>query len=161
MTMPFTSPTGYGLGRGGWVTSAFEPGDDPPVDILCDWIEESYRAVAPKKLVAELDSRGRVRLTHPEPFVSTLATAECTDADTNAGERRRSAAAARRMATNQSKRASTNSSGSKGTRSPMASPRPTSLTGMPSPGLDREDDATLGRAVQLGEHHPGDVGGLA
>jgi hypothetical protein len=57
MTMPFTSPTGYGLGRGGWVTSAFEPSDDPPVDILCDWIEESYRAVAPKKLVAELDGR--------------------------------------------------------------------------------------------------------
>jgi predicted DNA-binding protein (MmcQ/YjbR family) len=57
LTMPFTSPTGYGLGRGGWVTSAFEPGDDPPVDILCDWIEESYRAVAPKKLVAELDAR--------------------------------------------------------------------------------------------------------
>ena len=57
MTMPFTSPTGYGLGRGGWVTSAFEPGDDPPVDILCDWIEESYRAIAPKKLVAELESR--------------------------------------------------------------------------------------------------------
>ena len=44
-------------GRGGWVTSAFEPNDDPPVDILCDWIEESYRAVAPKKLVAELDRR--------------------------------------------------------------------------------------------------------
>ena len=27
------------------------------VDILCDWIEESYRAIAPKKLVAELDGR--------------------------------------------------------------------------------------------------------
>jgi len=57
MTMAFTSPTGYGLGRGGWVTSAFEAKDNPPVDILCDWIEESYRAVAPKKLVAELDGR--------------------------------------------------------------------------------------------------------
>ena len=60
MTMPFTRPTGYGLGRGGWVTSAFDAGQDPPVDILCDWIEESYRAVAPKKLVAELDRRGEV-----------------------------------------------------------------------------------------------------
>jgi predicted DNA-binding protein (MmcQ/YjbR family) len=55
LTMPFTQPTGYGLGRGGWVTSAFDDGDDPPVDILCDWIEESYRAIAPKKLVAQLD----------------------------------------------------------------------------------------------------------
>ena len=53
--MAFTSPTGYGLGRGGWVTSAFDADEDPPVDILCDWIEESYRAVAPKRLVAELD----------------------------------------------------------------------------------------------------------
>jgi predicted DNA-binding protein (MmcQ/YjbR family) len=58
LSMPFTSPTGYGLGRGGWVTAAFEPGDDPPVDILCDWIEESYRTIAPKKLVAQLDESG-------------------------------------------------------------------------------------------------------
>lgn len=57
MTMAFTNPTGYGLGRGGWVTSSFDAKDSPPVDILCDWIEESYRAVAPKKLVAELDER--------------------------------------------------------------------------------------------------------
>jgi predicted DNA-binding protein (MmcQ/YjbR family) len=58
LTMPFTSSTGYGLGRGGWVTSAFSDHDDPPVDILCDWIEESYRAIAPKKLVAQLDDSG-------------------------------------------------------------------------------------------------------
>jgi predicted DNA-binding protein (MmcQ/YjbR family) len=57
LTMPFTSPTGYSLGRAGWVTARFEPGDTVPFDILCDWIEESYRTVAPKKLVAELDQR--------------------------------------------------------------------------------------------------------
>jgi predicted DNA-binding protein (MmcQ/YjbR family) len=57
LTMPFTKPTGYGLGRGGWVTAIFEDGDHPPTEILCDWIEESYRAIAPKKLVAELDQR--------------------------------------------------------------------------------------------------------
>jgi hypothetical protein len=28
---------------------------DWPVDMLLDWIEESYRAVAPKKLVRALD----------------------------------------------------------------------------------------------------------
>jgi hypothetical protein len=27
------------------------------VDILTDWVEESYRTVAPKRLVAELDAR--------------------------------------------------------------------------------------------------------
>jgi hypothetical protein len=26
-------------------------------ELLCDWIEESYRIVAPKRLVAELDAR--------------------------------------------------------------------------------------------------------
>jgi predicted DNA-binding protein (MmcQ/YjbR family) len=57
LTMPFTSPTGYSLGRAGWVTARFEPGDSVPFDILCDWLEESYRTVAPKKLVAELDRR--------------------------------------------------------------------------------------------------------
>jgi len=27
----------------------------PPLDVLCDWVEESYRIVAPKKLSAQLD----------------------------------------------------------------------------------------------------------
>ncbi len=55
LSMPFTEPTGYGLGRAGWVSASFAAGDEAPVDILCDWIEESYRAIAPKKLIAELD----------------------------------------------------------------------------------------------------------
>lgn len=46
----FTEPTGYGLGASGWVTASFGPKDKPPVDLLKGWIEESYRAVAPKKL---------------------------------------------------------------------------------------------------------------
>lgn len=51
---PFATPTGYGLGKSGWVTARFEPGQRPPVELLRDWIDESYRAVAPKKLVAGL-----------------------------------------------------------------------------------------------------------
>jgi predicted DNA-binding protein (MmcQ/YjbR family) len=58
MELPFARPTGYGLGRAGWVTATFEPPARPPVGLLAAWIEESYRAVAPKSLVAELD-RGR------------------------------------------------------------------------------------------------------
>lgn len=27
------------------------------LELLCDWIEESYRIVAPKRLAAELDQR--------------------------------------------------------------------------------------------------------
>jgi predicted DNA-binding protein (MmcQ/YjbR family) len=45
----FTKPTGYGLGKAGWVSASFGPGDAPPLDILEAWIAESYRAVAPKK----------------------------------------------------------------------------------------------------------------
>jgi len=48
---PFTQPTGYGLSRSGWVTASFAPADAPPFDVLEYWIAESYRAVAPKKLV--------------------------------------------------------------------------------------------------------------
>ena len=30
----------------------------PETQVLLDWVEESYRAVAPKKLVARLDATG-------------------------------------------------------------------------------------------------------
>jgi len=47
-------PTSYGLGRHGWVSV---PIADTPLDLLQDWIEESYRTIATKRLVAELDAR--------------------------------------------------------------------------------------------------------
>jgi predicted DNA-binding protein (MmcQ/YjbR family) len=50
-------PTSYGLGRHGWCSIPVGT-DDAPVDLLLDWIEESYRTIATKKLVAELDARG-------------------------------------------------------------------------------------------------------
>src|SRR5690242_19925218 len=53
----FAQPTGYGLGKSGWVSMKFDPADKPPVDLLKRCILESYRAVAPKKLVAELEAR--------------------------------------------------------------------------------------------------------
>jgi predicted DNA-binding protein (MmcQ/YjbR family) len=48
---PFTKPTAYGLGKSGWVSAEFRKGDDIPLDVLEAWIDESYRAIAPKKLV--------------------------------------------------------------------------------------------------------------
>lgn len=55
--VPGAAPTGYGLGRAGWVTVPL--GDEsPPVEVLTDWVEESYRRVAPKRLVAQLDVAG-------------------------------------------------------------------------------------------------------
>jgi predicted DNA-binding protein (MmcQ/YjbR family) len=49
-------PTRYGLGSSGWVTVPLRaPG--VTLDLLHDWVEESYRIVAPKRLVAALDAR--------------------------------------------------------------------------------------------------------
>lgn len=49
-------PTGYGLGRGGWVTVPLGKGS-PPIAVLTDWVEESYRLVAPKRISIALDER--------------------------------------------------------------------------------------------------------
>ena len=52
--LPFAEPTGYGLGKSGWVTARFEKVSEVPLDLLKSWIDESYRAIAPKKLVKSL-----------------------------------------------------------------------------------------------------------
>jgi predicted DNA-binding protein (MmcQ/YjbR family) len=55
LTLPGVEPTGYGLGKAGWVSAQYPPGKDP-VDMLLDWIRESYCAVAPKQLAAQVGS---------------------------------------------------------------------------------------------------------
>ena len=64
LDLPFTKPTGYGLGKAGWVTV---PVPGLPAATLRDWVEESYRVVAPKRLVAELDARGGRRSPNEPP----------------------------------------------------------------------------------------------
>jgi predicted DNA-binding protein (MmcQ/YjbR family) len=54
LSVPGAAPTGYGLGRAGWVTVPFRD-TTPPLAVLKDWVEESYRVVAPKRLVDQLD----------------------------------------------------------------------------------------------------------
>lgn len=54
--IPDAKPTGYGLGKAGWVTIPLD-GELPPMEILREWVEESYRAVATKKRAKELDER--------------------------------------------------------------------------------------------------------
>ncbi|MGZ4690465.1 MAG: MmcQ/YjbR family DNA-binding protein [Acidimicrobiia bacterium] len=49
-------PSGYGLGKAGWVNVPLK-GRSPSVGVLQDWVEESYRRIAPKTLVRELDDR--------------------------------------------------------------------------------------------------------
>jgi predicted DNA-binding protein (MmcQ/YjbR family) len=46
------TPTEYGLGRSGWVTFSFAPKAKVPLAKLADYLDESWRAVAPKKLSA-------------------------------------------------------------------------------------------------------------
>jgi predicted DNA-binding protein (MmcQ/YjbR family) len=60
LSLPFAEPSGYGLGKSGWVTLRFLPDDQLPLDMLQRWILESYRAIAPKKLVARLTASATV-----------------------------------------------------------------------------------------------------
>jgi len=57
LTSPGAEPAGYGLGKAGWVRVPLAEKGSPAADLLCDWVEESYRAIAPKRLIAELDAR--------------------------------------------------------------------------------------------------------
>jgi predicted DNA-binding protein (MmcQ/YjbR family) len=56
--LPYAQPTGYGLGKSGWVTLTPSPDQTPPLERLKDWIDESYRAQAPKSLVKQLQVKG-------------------------------------------------------------------------------------------------------
>lgn len=55
LSVPGASPTSYGLGRHGWCSVPVGT-DDAPVDLLLEWVEESYRTIAPKSLVKQLDA---------------------------------------------------------------------------------------------------------
>ena len=50
--MPFVTPTGYGLGKSGWVTASWPEDVADPMALFRSWIDESYRAQAPRKLAA-------------------------------------------------------------------------------------------------------------
>jgi predicted DNA-binding protein (MmcQ/YjbR family) len=55
LDLPYAKPTGYGMGKSGWVSLSPGPDDDlPPMDKLKSWLDESYRAQAPKSLIKQL-----------------------------------------------------------------------------------------------------------
>jgi hypothetical protein len=56
LLLPFVEPTAYGLGESGWVTARFSEEELPPLDTLKAWVDESYRAQAPKRLIARIPS---------------------------------------------------------------------------------------------------------
>ena len=65
MAIPGTEPTGYGLGKSGWVTFEPAPEEMPSLETLKSWIDESYCAQAPKKLAAQIpfDAAPKTRST--------------------------------------------------------------------------------------------------
>lgn len=54
LQLAFAKPTGYGLGKSGWVTFEPTPSEIPSLDQLKSWLDESYRAQAPKRLAAQI-----------------------------------------------------------------------------------------------------------
>lgn len=49
-------PKRYSVGKGGWAMLRMAPADPPALDDLEAWIIESFRLLAPKKIVAQLDA---------------------------------------------------------------------------------------------------------
>lgn len=54
LLLPFCQPAGYGLGKSGWV-AASPTLEQIDVEMFKEWIDESYRAQAPKSLVKQID----------------------------------------------------------------------------------------------------------
>ncbi|MBD0419217.1 MmcQ/YjbR family DNA-binding protein [Streptomyces sp. TRM S81-3] len=57
LSCPGAERAAYGLGRSGWVSIPLGEQGAPGAELLCEWVEESYRAIAPRRLAAELDAR--------------------------------------------------------------------------------------------------------
>src|SRR5215212_2272403 len=56
LALPFAKPTEYGLGKSGWVTVRLDKATKALTEQCMLWIDESYRAVAPKRVLATLDA---------------------------------------------------------------------------------------------------------
>lgn len=56
LDLPGAEPTHYGLGKHSWVTLNLESEDLPDGELLKAYIDESYRAIAPKTLVRQLEA---------------------------------------------------------------------------------------------------------
>lgn len=56
LSLPYTKPTGYGLGKSGWVSFHTTVDTALEMPLVKEWIVESYRAIAPKKLALQVPS---------------------------------------------------------------------------------------------------------
>src|SRR3954468_10633172 len=51
LALPGSKPTHYGMGAKGWVT--LRPTAETSIDVLLSFINESYRSIAPKRVLAK------------------------------------------------------------------------------------------------------------
>ena len=51
--LPYVTPAEYGMAKWGWIAADFPKGKFP-ADLVRQWIDESYRHTAPKKLLTKL-----------------------------------------------------------------------------------------------------------
>ncbi|HZZ35684.1 MAG TPA: MmcQ/YjbR family DNA-binding protein [Caulobacteraceae bacterium] len=56
LTLPYVHKAGHGLWKAGWVQADQRSGEAFDLPTLKGWIDQSYRAVAPKKLVMQLSA---------------------------------------------------------------------------------------------------------
>ena len=54
LMMEHVKKMGYNLGKSGWIHASFPASAPVPIDLIEDWIDESYRAIAPKKLIVQI-----------------------------------------------------------------------------------------------------------
>lgn len=50
-------PTSHGLGKAGWITLRASHGESIDAAMLHQWMEESFRLIAPKRLVKDWETR--------------------------------------------------------------------------------------------------------
>ena len=55
------TPMEYGMAAHGWVTLRFAPKTKAPLTVLLDWLDESWRAAAPKKLSGTFAPRSHAK----------------------------------------------------------------------------------------------------
>lgn len=55
MSLPGASAMSYGMGEDGWTNIPIPGLDDSTIETLHGYIEESFRAIAPKALIEQLD----------------------------------------------------------------------------------------------------------
>jgi predicted DNA-binding protein (MmcQ/YjbR family) len=56
LALPFVKPTEYGMGKHGWVTVRVAKVTKTLESQFVEWLDESFRAVAPKKVLEAYDA---------------------------------------------------------------------------------------------------------